>query len=227
MLSINDVVPSETIVRPTYEDCKAALFKQYGDSFRILSKETVFVKGGFLGMFEKPAIKVTFVREPATYEITEPAPRVASQMAPAASPSVSDEKIEAMSDRLDQLSKQMSLFASAVVQPEKHETIKRIESLLQENEFTPSYIEDISNRLRSEFTSAELDNFELVEKRVVDWIGQSINIAQEGYFKAPHVIVIVGPTGVGKTTTVAKMAAGIILEARDVERPKPMVRMNL
>lgn len=226
MLNLNDtLVATETLVLPTLDDCKKALFEKYGNNFRILDQETVFVRGGFLNLFSRPAKKVTYIREPATYEVQEPASRMASTVASAPASSVTNEKFEAMNDKIDELSRKMSIFASAVVQPEKHETIKRIETLLQENEFTPSYIETISNRLRSEFAAAELDDFDAVEHRVVDWIGQSINIAQESYFKAPHVIVIVGPTGVGKTTTVAKMAAGIILEARNAGKPEPMVRM--
>lgn len=226
MLNLNEnLVGIETLVRPTYEDCKAALHNQYGELYRILSKETVFERTGFLGLFQKPAIKVTFVREPATYEVQEPVSRMAFQVTSQSSTNVSDEKIEALNDKIEELSRKMSIFTSAVVQPEKHETIKRIESLLQENEFTTTYIEDISNRLRSEFSAAELDNFDLVERRVVDWIGQGIHIAPESFVKAPHVIVIVGPTGVGKTTTVAKMAARIVLTADKAGRPRPPVRM--
>jgi len=106
-----------------------------------------------------------------------------------------------------------------------HPTIKKIEDLLSENEFTKSYIQKIAERLRAEFSLEELADFEKTQQTVVDWIGSDIHIATEPVFRPPHVIIIVGPTGVGKTTTVAKMAANIILDAKNRQLPRPAVRM--
>ncbi len=222
---LNDAM-EQTIIKPTYEECLEELYNQYGDTFVPIHKDTVFVRGGFLGLFEKSAIKVTYyVKNPEIYQTPEPQARQASPVASTQVSDVTNEKMDEMKEQIAALTRKMSLIATTMVQPEKHESIKRIEAQLQENEFTPTFIEEISNRMRSEFSGEELDNFKLVEQRVVDWIGQGIHIAQEGFFKAPHVIVIVGPTGVGKTTTIAKMAANIILTARNVGRPDPFVRM--
>jgi flagellar biosynthesis protein FlhF len=106
-----------------------------------------------------------------------------------------------------------------------HPTIAKIESLLEENEFTHNFISGISGRIRTEFALEELENFKLVEKRVVDWIGQSISIAPVITHKLPHVIVLVGPTGVGKTTTLSKLAANLILTARKAGQTEPVVRL--
>lgn len=123
-----------------------------------------------------------------------------------------------VNDKLDQLND------AANVQ-EKHANIKKIEELLAQNEFTQSYIQEITEKIRSEFSLDELDDFDAVEKAVVDWIGDSISIAPEIQARPPHVIVIIGPTGVGKTTTVAKMAANIIMDAKKNNKPIPDVRM--
>ncbi len=222
---LNDAM-EQTIIKPTYEDCMEALYNEYGDNFVPIRKDTVFVRGGFLGLSQKSAIKVSYyVKNSEIYQKPEPVVRQATPIVSNPNAEVTNEKIDEMKKQIEDLTHKVSLFATTMIQPDKHESIKRIESILQENEFTPSFIEDISNRMRSDFTSKELDDFDLVEHRVIDWIGQRIHIAQEGYFKAPHIIVIVGPTGVGKTTTVAKMGAGVILEARKNGKEDPLVRM--
>ena len=46
------------------------------------------------------------------------------------------------------------------------------------------------------------------DSRVAEWIGESLLIYREPKnHKAPRIMVLVGPTGVGKTTTIAKLAA--------------------
>jgi flagellar biosynthesis protein FlhF len=52
-----------------------------------------------------------------------------------------------------------------------------------------------------------LDDYPGVEAQVVEWIGESISIYKEPEEKGPRVVILVGPTGVGKTTTIAKLAA--------------------
>jgi flagellar biosynthesis protein FlhF len=71
----------------------------------------------------------------------------------------------------------------------------------------------------------ELDNFDAVQRTVVDWIGKSISIYPETIHKAPHVIILVGPTGVGKTTTIAKLAGTLLKNASQKKQPKPSIRM--
>ena len=93
---------------------------------------------------------------------------------------------------------------------EKHESIKKIEEMLEQNEFSFSFINMIEEKIRNDFSLDQLDNFDLVERRVIDWIGESITIAKELTFRPPHVYIIVGPTGVGKTTTLVKLAAQFV-----------------
>lgn len=89
----------------------------------------------------------------------------------------------------------------------EHESISKIRTMLENNEFTPSFTRDIIQRLRKELTLTELEDFELVQRKVVDWIGEKIKIGDTNIHARPEVIILVGPTGVGKTTTVAKLTA--------------------
>lgn len=133
-----------------------------------------------------------------------------------------DKKIDNLAQLLEDKIGQIAVATQA---DDSHPTIKRIEDLLSENEFTFSFINKITARIRDEFSLEKLEDFNAVQKAVVDWIGASIHIAPTVHHRLPHVIVIVGPTGVGKTTTIAKMAANLILTAKRAGKPLPEIRM--
>lgn len=122
--------------------------------------------------------------------------------------------------QLEEIKSKIDTLSMKTAEREEHPSIVKLEKLLVQNEFSPFYIEEIKNRLRKEFSIEELDDFELVKNSVVDWIGENIKIAGKYKGKSPHIIVIVGPTGVGKTTTIAKMASKVKYLSRKNNVPK-------
>ncbi len=101
----------------------------------------------------------------------------------------------------------------------EHETVLKIERLLEQNDFSASYTRGIVARVRSEFSLEELGDYDRVQDTVIEWIGESIAVSERGHTAKPRVIALVGPTGVGKTTTVAKLAAAYSLAASKGSRP--------
>jgi flagellar biosynthesis protein FlhF len=90
----------------------------------------------------------------------------------------------------------------------EHPTFTQLEEILNLNDFTPAYRKTILDRVRKEFSLDDLEDFDTVQDTVVEWIGESIRIYEEDqYQRRPRIIALVGPTGVGKTTTIAKLAA--------------------
>jgi flagellar biosynthesis protein FlhF len=97
-------------------------------------------------------------------------------------------------------------------QSEKPPGLAKIERILQNNDFTGSFIEEILMRIRKNFSLEDLDNFTVLQTQVLDWIGEQIQIyppvqIPEVSAQGSKVFIVVGPTGVGKTTTIAKLAA--------------------
>ena len=91
---------------------------------------------------------------------------------------------------------------------EEHPTLNRIDDILILNDFSPSYRKAMLERIRNEFSLVALNNYDAIQTRVLEWIGESIRIYEPDKFKIrPRIMILVGPTGVGKTTTVAKLAA--------------------
>ncbi len=225
----------QKITGSTYEECKEKLFAQYGKNFRIINKVTDFRPAGIFHLKKKPVTIVTYtVNHQKSYSVDEPRTSYQSTYQSSYSSYSEEEqlkknreailqmqgsnnvmvskKIDDMTNSIEALKKEMSqqMQQLAASTQDKHESIKKIEEMLEQNEFSFSYINMIVEKIRNDFSLEQLDNFDLVERRVVDWIGESISVVKEMTFRPPHVFIIVGPTGVGKTTTLVKLAAQFV-----------------
>ena len=233
-------MPVLKITGRTLDECKAKLFEKFNNEYTICGKRTM-LKGGFFGIGQKEVVEVSYTvdreedvqKKTAAYTTKLSSGDGTDALdAAAAFNKTKDDLLRAvqvtainaaintrLSQMEDTISKQLKniSFASS----EKHPSIKKIESLLEENEFTFSYINEITEKLQSNFTLDALDDFKAVERKVVDWIGKTISIAPEKIQRPPHVVVIVGPTGVGKTTTLVKLATKMVSEAKREERRIP------
>jgi flagellar biosynthesis protein FlhF len=91
---------------------------------------------------------------------------------------------------------------------------------LRENDFAEDFIEKLRSRLETELTLKEASDPKLLEEKLKERMLESIETSgpiQAGKGK-PAIVVLVGPTGVGKTTTIAKLAASYgIMQKQKVE----------
>ncbi len=144
----------------------------------------------------------------------------AASVRPPAPAPAANENLETILDAVKKLEARIEKnAASQDSRSEDHATITRIEALLEKNDFSPLYMKNICARLKKDFSLEALDNYDLVQDTVLEWIGESISISDNAGTARPRVIVLVGPTGVGKTTTVAKLAAAYSLAAAKGSRP--------
>jgi flagellar biosynthesis protein FlhF len=195
---------------------------KYGESAQILSHKTVRL-GGFLGLFAREGVEVTGYIRPEKPQEAKAPPRqdfeeekrkiLAQARADQALQQVLAE-IQGIKERLDDSSYGASRAAS---EAEDHETIRRIDALLALNDFSEGFRRETVARLRKDFSIEALDNVDDVESAALEWVGDSIRIwqgsagpslkgaASDG--RGPRILALVGPTGVGKTTTIAKLAA--------------------
>ncbi len=191
---------------------------QYGPGAKILTRKNIKM-GGVLGIFRKEGIEVT------GYISNENNKKQQSK--------VEEEKRKILDNvKNDQVMKivlkeiqeiKTSLEGKKQIGTHEHESILKIKEILSLNDFSLELIENLIRRIKNEFSIEDLNKFHLVQKSVLIWIGEQIQIYPE--YKdlnlKPKVIIIVGPTGVGKTTTIAKLAAIYGLENRD----SPQVRL--
>lgn len=223
----NSATTKATIIGRNRDECLDKLFEKYGKNYKVLGIKPV-LKGGFLGFGQKEYVEVSYLLSNTFSEVKKTQDdfeknkeELLKQFNPSAKQITAlDKKLDAISSMLESKLSDINLNQESL-----HKNILKIEELLEENEFSREYIKEMENKIRSEFSLEELDDFEKLERQVVDWIGESINICKEKAPRIPHVIVIVGPTGVGKTTTIAKIAAQRIIKANKENMERPSIRL--
>ncbi len=110
-----------------------------------------------------------------------------------------------------------------------HPSLLRITQSFRQNEFSERYINGLLDRARKELPLETLDDYTAVQNQFLVWIGESIKIFnmpqkdESAISAAGRVLVLVGPTGVGKTTTIAKLA--VVYGIGSVNRPALSVRV--
>ncbi|WP_318663465.1 AAA family ATPase [Treponema sp.] len=231
--------PEYKVIGKSVEDCKAQLFTKYGNNYQPVNIGT-YIKEGFLGFGRKEYVEMKYIIRTPGANIPKSHPEefeknkseILNKLGVSVDSSKQlaslDKKIDQkLDEKFDELSNLISTGLSniSVSSDTKHANVLRIEEMLEENEFSKEYIRNISEKIRAEFSLEEIEDFDKVEKQVVDWIGESIDIAQKKAHRQPHVIVLVGPTGVGKTTTIAKLAAQQVIGARKEGIEDPVIRL--
>jgi flagellar biosynthesis protein FlhF len=190
---------------------------KYGESAQVLSHRTVRM-GGFLGLFAREGVELTGYikaeqrqeRAAAKADLEEEKRKIlslASQGAQARADQALQQvlsEIKGLKERMDEASLGAPRAAS---EAEDHPTIRRVDALLALNDFAEPFRREVVARLRKEFTLEALEDADEAEAAALEWIGDSIRIWKESPGAKPRVLALVGPTGVGKTTTIAKLAA--------------------
>jgi len=217
-------------------DCELKITEKYKRPFKILSEKQIRI-GGFLGLFTKPGVEVEFYFSPMlqkspqyyTGSSIDPyaekrhyAMEQLSRNAPVdleeekrkviAAAGKSYEQVtagrEATQQILESLSELKEKIESSSGRKEEHPAFTRAVELLKLNDFSESYIDRMLEKLRKELPLETLDSEDAVQDHLLEWIGESVSIYKEDSRpQKPKIMVLVGPTGVGKTTTVSKLAA--------------------
>ena len=96
------------------------------------------------------------------------------------------------------------------------DTLKRLAELLEKNDFSPYYIQRITSSLEKSAHEESLKSWGYVIKQTRDILCRDIATYQSRNIFSPVITAIIGPSGVGKTTTVAKLAASLLRAGKKV-----------
>lgn len=211
-------------------DCELKIAEKYKKPFRILNEKEIRM-GGFLGLFSKPGVQVEFYFIPQPYRnvATNVAAMYGYNNAPPYPVDLEDEKRKVLAaagknydqivtsgreasqqilDSLKEIKEKIESGVGTSTGKEEHPSIEKTVNLLKANDFSENYINGMLERLRKELPLEKLDDFDTVQDYLLEWIGESISIFKEDEVqRKPRIMVLVGPTGVGKTTTISKLAA--------------------
>ena len=145
---------------------------------------------------------------------THPAP--SSETSPAVAVDEKSEVIvEQLTDIRDMLSSLMAARASAEG-PKLPAVLHTLHSRLCDGEVAEKTATSLITELRMGLTGDELADGDLVRMKLAELIAGRIHQAPEprrSQCTGARVIALIGPTGVGKTTTVAKLAANMKLKS--------------
>jgi len=189
---------------PTHREALEKIKVMYGQQARIMTHRRVKM-GGFLGMFQKEGVEVTgFLSDQPikknNLNIEEEKKKILDNLK-------GDTKV------LETLLDEVKIIKENVLSTSKqdatlHPALQKICTIMEKNEFTPRFIQEIIGKCKKEFSLDKLDTYDDVEMSVVSWIKEAIPVyTPPATDQKPKVSILVGPTGVGKTTTIAKLAA--------------------
>ena len=132
-------------------------------------------------------------------------------------PEEQDDQIGTVLRELRDLKGQLAIGVSPPP-AEPFPVLSELSDILKDNDFEQSYIDNLLDFIKREHSAAELDNREIIHHDAAVYIAGSISYFQQEIKDGPSIFIIVGPTGVGKTTTIAKLAAvnGLAGTGRDV-----------
>jgi flagellar biosynthesis protein FlhF len=206
----------------TFQEVMEKIKAKYGASAQVLGNRTV-TYGGFLGFFQKEGIEINGYIKHDTAAVDRDRAKLDEEkrkilaLAEAKAQlektkAVADEKRE---DRLQAVLDQVKTLQDKLDQlpgklPDRqaeHPTIDLVQAVLEDNDFSPAYVRSMLDRVRKEYTVDELGDAERILLDVRAWVGEGIAVYQEKRAIKPRILILVGPTGVGKTTTIAKLAA--------------------
>ena len=180
---------------------------RYGDAAQVLSHRMIR-SGGFLGLFSRDGVEITFyLKDDAIKESEKKRIDVEDDKRRLLERMNQEKALQEVLTEVRSLKEFVSDGASRAVHDNEHPTLAKIDQLLTDNDFSAAYRGELIARARSEFSLDELDNYEAVEESLLIWIGDRIMLPPQARDSKPRIVVLVGPTGVGKTTTIAKLAA--------------------
>lgn len=217
----------------TEEDAVLAAKKELGDGVVVMNVKEV-KKKGFFSFLRGSQVEVTVALEEAgeTKETKTPKKQSVPETKTVRQPREVIEDSAAIEEKLDSLQSLLEKQLKSVTQPEEKETepdTKEEEGQNPEEAkmarfFKLLYNTMLANEVDEVYANQIIDDFEKLQSanQTIDYVlsniyqklilrfGESRGI-QEGR-KKPKVIFFLGPTGVGKTTTIAKIASRFQVE---------------
>ncbi len=189
----------------THREAIERVRAKYGDAAQILTQRVVRT-GGVLGFFAREGVELTgYVRQDAAKEAVNRKPDLEEEKRRLLA-SIQDRTLQEVLSEVRDLKRTVEAYRSPD-SPAEHPNLKAMDELLALNEFNEDYRRGMLERLRSEFSLDALEDWDAVQDAVLEWIAGDISVARFAEGSGTRVFVLVGPTGVGKTTTIAKLAA--------------------
>ncbi|MCH7813560.1 MAG: flagellar biosynthesis protein FlhF, partial [Planctomycetes bacterium] len=219
----------KTFQAKTMAEALAQVKRQFGRDAVILHTRT-FSRGGLFGLGGRPMVEITAARQMADLpRYAGPGPAPSGSPAPKAmadgrgppttgaaaiqavpmTPQVADE-LAAIKDLVRDLARETRRCTEPALPDQLYE---RYQHLIA-NQVSEEIARQLVARVRDELTPQELGDEQAIRRQLAACIESMLPTAgaiRKPTLPGPTIIALVGPTGVGKTTTIAKLAANFRL----------------
>ncbi len=141
-------------------------------------------------------------------------------MGDVAAEDVDSEENEALMQELGELKKQLVLMKENMLDKVQESVAQKVKRLFMNKGITEPWLDEVFLSL---LDNDILEDTSLLVSYLLEEIDESLQVQNET-LDAPKIMMLVGPTGVGKTTTIAKLAARY---AFLMDRPYKVALLNL
>ena len=133
-----------------------------------------------------------------------------------------DTEEEELISEIGELKAQLEIMKDGVLQGirEEDSVISGVQAHFMKKGIAPEWLDEIFNSL---IGTSLVEDKELLVSYLLEELDEALKVKEEN-LESPKVMMLVGPTGVGKTTTIAKLAARY---AYLMERPYRVALLNL
>ena len=204
-----------TIVAKDFESAVKKARAEYGQTIRIHSRRDISHRRGLFGLKKTPSVELICylvpIKETPILETEEDV-------------NVMEEKEETIKQDTPEKDivkeEEIPIETPKPSEPSMYDTlISHAHDILEKNQFSSHCISIIeallTESLSDNKTFPSKEEFELM---IVDKIVSLITIDHESQLHPPHFFIILGPTGTGKTTSIAKIGALYSLQSEEEYR---------
>lgn len=194
----------KTYIVNTMAEAIPMIKQDLGEDALILNTKKIKT-GGFLGLFKKNKLEVTAAVDPGAAKKRQQLEELEAQ-----APTSSTVKQEASTDLINELKNIKQFMVHQIKQENLPEDLQVVKERLTQQEVAIDVQEKLIEKLMTRDDSAletaatSENTWQIAREKLVSMIEEN---QTQLTTKDPRIICFIGPTGVGKTTTIAKIAA--------------------
>ncbi|NMH71167.1 flagellar biosynthesis protein FlhF [Bacillus sp. RO3] len=204
---------------PSMNEAMKKVRNELGEDAVILNSKVLYT-GGFMGLFKKKMIEVIAAIDPEIESEKREMNRMKTASAPITPPSENrrDHSNRSVESELKELKQMISTIKSKSQFETFTPDVQEVLLYLKKHGVTDTILFQLGDHLEAKTKSESIkgnQQIEWVKDEVKHFLGDLLEgVALGGMSFKKKFINVIGPTGVGKTTTLAKMAAHAVIEKR-------------
>ena len=194
----------------TYKEAVLKAKMELGNDVYILSRKDI-KEGGVFGLFSKKMVEITVAKKEnkVKEEVSENTDLEEKKLLLRNKNEIDKDYQEKLVEELSEIKGRLNELIDGNKENKDNKFLSSYMRLFKENDFSESFIDSWKTNFEKELTLKDVKDPKIIIDKIIEYINKSIEISKPIIpgMEKPEVIVLVGPTGVGKTTTIAKLAA--------------------